>query len=71
MLFFAFFSAVFSSVSWLIYAIMFVRSRLDGAALFEQEPQIMLALICVVVLPVLAKVLRKVFAPVRSGFIRD
>lgn len=54
MLFFAFFSAVFSSVSWLIYAVMFVRSRLDGAALFEQEPQTMLALICVVVLPVLA-----------------
>ena len=54
MLFFAFFSAVFSSVSWLIYAIMFVRSHLDGATLFEQEPQMMLALVCVVVLPVLA-----------------
>lgn len=54
MLFFAFFSAVFSSASWLIYAVMFVRSRLDGAALFEQDPQTMLTLVTVVVLPILA-----------------
>ena len=53
MLFFAFFSAVFSSVVWLIYAVMFANSKLAEAHLIEQEPQTMLILLSVVVLPIL------------------
>jgi hypothetical protein len=50
---FAFFLAMFSSVSWLIYAIMFVRSKLEAEGLWEQSPEIMLMLISVIVLPLL------------------
>jgi hypothetical protein len=51
MLFFTFVSAVFSSVVWLIYSIMFVHTRLADASLLEQEPQNMLILLAVVILP--------------------
>ena len=53
MLFFAFFSAVFSSVVWLIYAVMFANSKLAEEHLMEQDPQTMLILLSVVVLPIL------------------
>ena len=53
MLFFAFFSAVFSSVVWLIYSVMFVNTRLAESHLLEQEPEMMLILSATVVLPIL------------------
>ncbi len=53
MLMFAFFTAVFSSTSWLIYAILFVRSKLEAEGLWEQSPEMMLTLVCVVALPIL------------------
>ncbi|MBR1841526.1 MAG: hypothetical protein IJ778_05305 [Alphaproteobacteria bacterium] len=49
---FAFFTAVFTSVSWLIYGFMFVRSRLADSSLFEQTPQDVLILLAVIFLPV-------------------
>ena len=50
---FAFFLAMFSSLSWLIYAVMFVRSKLEADSLWEQSPEMMLMLIAVVALPLL------------------
>lgn len=49
---FAFFTAVFTSVSWLIYGFMFARSHLADSTLFEQTPQDLLVLLAVVFLPV-------------------
>lgn len=53
MLFFAFFSAVFTSAMWLIYAVMFVNTKLAEERLMEQELQTMLILLATVVLPIL------------------
>lgn len=50
---FAFFMAVFSSASWLIYALMFVRSKLETEGLWEQGPEMMLLLLAVIFLPLL------------------
>ena len=53
MLFFMFVSAVFSSAIWLIYSIMFTHTQLADAHLFEQEPQTILILLAISVLPIL------------------
>lgn len=53
MLVFVFFAAVFSSLSWLIYGVMFVNSRLAAERLWEQSPENMLVYLAVVCLPVL------------------
>jgi len=53
MLVFSFFAAVFSSLSWLIYGVMFVNSRLAVERLWEQNPENMLLYLVVVFLPVL------------------
>lgn len=53
MLVFAFFTAVFSSVSWLIYAVMFVNTKLAEENLWEQSSQDLLLFLAVVFLPVL------------------
>ena len=53
MLFFSFVSAVFSSVVWLIYSIMFVHTRLADAHLLEQDSSTMLIMLSIVVLPIL------------------
>jgi len=53
MLMFAFFSAVFASVSWLIYALLFVRAKIEVEGLWEQSPEIMLTLLLVIFLPIL------------------
>ncbi|MEE6206657.1 MAG: hypothetical protein VZR95_01215 [Alphaproteobacteria bacterium] len=53
MLVFAFFAAVFSSVSWLIYAVMFVNTKLMDENLWEQSSQDMLLFLSVVFLPIL------------------
>lgn len=53
MLFFAFFSAVFTSAMWLIYSVMFVHAKLAEQQLMEQEPQTMLILLATVILPIL------------------
>ena len=50
---FAFFLAMFTSTGWLIYATMFVRSKLEAEGLWEQSPEMMLMLLSVVVLPLL------------------
>ena len=50
MLVFAFFTAVFSSVSWLIYAVMFVNTKLMDENLWEQSSQDMLLFLSVVFL---------------------
>lgn len=50
---FAFFMAVFSSASWLIYAFMFVRSKLEAVSLWEQSPEVMLLMLSVIFLPLL------------------
>ncbi len=50
---FAFFLAMFTSTGWLIYAIMFVRAKLEAEGLWEQSPEMMLMLLSVVVLPLL------------------
>lgn len=50
---FAFFLAFFSSVSWLIYALLFARSKLAAEGLWEQSPEMMLILLTVVFLPLL------------------
>ena len=50
---FAFFAAVFCSVSWLIYAGMFIHMQLEGAGLSEQTPENILIYIAVFLLPVL------------------
>ncbi len=53
MLVFCFFASVFSSVSWLIYSVMFVGSNLVDARLSEQSAEQMLLLLAVVFLPIL------------------
>ena len=53
MLVFAFFTAVFSSVSWLIYAVMFVNTKLAEENLWEQSSQDLLLFLAVIFLPVL------------------
>lgn len=50
---FAFFTAVFCSASWLIYAFMYIRMQLEGASLIEQSPENILIYIAVFLLPVL------------------
>lgn len=50
---FAFFTAVFSSASWLIYAFMFVRSKLEAVSLWEQSAEVMLLMLSVIFLPLL------------------
>ncbi len=50
---FAFFMAVFSSASWLIYAFMFVRAKLEAVSLWEQSPEVMLLMLSVIFLPLL------------------
>ena len=54
MLMFAFSAAVFSSVMWLFYAIMYARTVLAGTTLMEQDSTTVFAIIAIVVLPVLA-----------------
>ena len=51
---FAFSSAVFSSVVWLIYATMYVRNVLTDTTLMEQETTAVFAIVAIIVLPVLA-----------------
>lgn len=53
MLVFAFFGAVFSSVSWLIYAVMFINSKLADERLLAQDLSTMLMFLAVVFLPIL------------------
>lgn len=50
---FAFFMAVFTSASWLIYAFMFVRAKLEAVSLWEQSPEVMLLMLSVIFLPML------------------
>ena len=38
---FAFFLAMFTSTGWLIYATMFVRSKLEAEGLWEQSPELL------------------------------
>lgn len=49
---FAFFTAVFSSFSWLIYAVMFVKSKVAAEGLWEQSPEMMLSILAIVFIPV-------------------
>ncbi len=53
MLMFSFFVTVFSSVCWLIYAIMFVNSKLLDSGLWEQSFSDMIILLAIVFLPIL------------------
>lgn len=53
MLVFAFFGAVFSSVSWLIYAVMFINTKLADERLMAQDLSSMLMFLAVVLLPIL------------------
>ncbi len=53
MLMFAFSSAVFSTVIWLIYAVMYVRTVLSETTLLEQDATTMLTLLAIVILPIL------------------
>ena len=53
MLVFAFFGAVFSSVSWLIYALMFINSKLADEHLMSQDLSTMLMFLAVVFMPIL------------------
>lgn len=53
MLVFSFFAAVFSSVSWLIYALMFINSKLADERLLAQDLSTMLMFLAVVFLPIL------------------
>lgn len=50
---FIFFTAVFSSFSWMIYAVMFVKSKIAAEGLWEQSPEMMLSVIAIVFIPVL------------------
>ena len=52
MLVVAFFTAVFSSVSWLIYAVMFLNAKLGEYKLWEQSSQDLLLSLAVVFVPV-------------------
>lgn len=54
MLVFAFFAAVFSSVSWLIYAVMYISSQLNGEQLLTQDLSTMLMFLAVVFVPIMA-----------------
>ncbi len=53
MLMFCFFITVFASASWLIYAVMFVNSKLAETRLWEQSTEQMLLMLTVVFLPML------------------
>ena len=53
MLVFAFSTAVFSSVIWLIYAVMYIRNILSEAALMQQDAATMLTLVAIIILPIL------------------
>lgn len=53
MLTFAFFCAVFSSASWFIYAVLYIRTQLIDGGLFSQPADIMLSYLCIFVLPIL------------------
>ena len=53
MLMFCFFITVFASASWLIYAVMFVNSKLAETRLWEQSTEQMLLMMTVVFLPML------------------
>ena len=53
MLSFAFFCAVFSSASWLIYAVFYIRSQMLDGGLFLQSPDIMLNYLAILLLPIL------------------
>ncbi|MBQ9034559.1 MAG: hypothetical protein IJ099_01185 [Alphaproteobacteria bacterium] len=50
---FAFFLAFFTSCSWLIYALMYVQSKLEAENLWVQSPEMMLTFLGVVFLPLL------------------
>ena len=52
MLMFCFFMAVFSSTSWLIYALMFIYSKLAEARLWEQNVEQLLLMLAVVFIPI-------------------
>lgn len=54
MLMFVFFSAVFSSACWLIYAVMFILSKLADSSLWQQTPEQLLIMLAIAFLPVLA-----------------
>lgn len=53
MLVFAFFSAVFTSVSWLIYSLMFINTKLADERLLTQDLSTMLMFLAVIFLPIL------------------
>lgn len=53
MLTFIFFGAVFSSLSWLIYAVLYIRTQLGDLTLFEQSPEILLNFLAIIIAPVL------------------
>ncbi len=53
MLSFAFFCAVFSSASWLIYSLLYIRSQMLEGGLFSQSPDIILTYLAIALLPVL------------------
>lgn len=53
MLNFAFFCAVFSSFSWFIYAVLYIRSQALDGGLFSQSPDIMLSFLAIALVPVL------------------
>ena len=53
MLTFAFFCAVFGSASWVIYAILYIRTMLVDGGLFSQTPDIMIDYLAIVLVPVL------------------
>ena len=53
MLMFAFSTAVFSTVIWLIYSVMYVRTALGEAVFMEQDGATMLTLLAIIILPIL------------------
>lgn len=52
MLTFAFFCSVFSSASWLIYAILYMRNQLAGEGLFMQGPDVALSYLAIILVPI-------------------
>lgn len=53
MLSFAFFCAVFSSASWLIYAFLYIKSQLLDSGLFSQSPDVMIKYLAIALVPIL------------------
>ena len=53
MLMCAFSTAVFSTIIWLIYAVMFVRANLGENSFLEQDGTMMLTMLAIIILPIL------------------